>query len=264
MTARSRLTLPVLLAATSLTVMAGATIAPSLPGLKDHFAATPNIDILVRLALTAPALAIAIAAPLAGGVADRIGRKPVLLAGIALYVLAGASGLVLDDIWSILIGRLLLGAAVGMIMTTSSALLGDLYHGEARERALRWQSAAMGYAGVLFLMGGGLLAELSWRGPFAVYLAPLLLIPLILASIAEPPAQPRPDMIAAFPWRQVAFIYFIAFLGMLIFYIVPVQLPFLLRELGAPSPTLAGQASRRARSCPPPARSSCWPRSARG
>jgi hypothetical protein len=45
-----------LLLSSSLTVMAGATIAPSLPAMRDYFAATPNTDFWVRLVLTVPAL----------------------------------------------------------------------------------------------------------------------------------------------------------------------------------------------------------------
>lgn len=234
------LVLPILLAASSLTVMAGATIAPSLPALKDHFAATPDIDLLARLVLTAPGLAIALAAPLAGGVADRFGRLPVLVSGVVLYAASGASGLVLDDIWAILVGRVLLGFAVGMIMTASSALIGDLFAGPGRERVIGLQAAFMNFGGVAFLLGGGLLAEISWRGPFAIYLLPLLLAPLALRFVAEPPVQTRIAAAAAMPWTAVGFIYLIAFIGMIVFYIIPVQLPFLFRALGSTSPTLAG------------------------
>jgi MFS family permease len=237
----SRLVLPLLLFASSLTVMAGATIAPSLPGLRDHFAGIANIDLLVRLVLTIPGLAIAMAAPLAGGVADRFGRKPVLLAGIVLYGLAGASGLVLDDIWSILIGRVLLGFAVGMVMTSASTLLADLYTGPDRERVFGLQAAFMGFGGVVFLLGGGGLAEFGWRGPFAVYLLPLLALPLVLAAISEPPRAAVPaGAPPPLPVGGLAVIYGTAFLGMIAFYIIPVQLPFLLRDLGAPAPLLAG------------------------
>jgi MFS family permease len=235
------LVLGLLLFASSLTVMAGATIAPSLPALRYHFVATPQADLLVRLVLTIPGLAIAASAPVAGWAADRIGRKPVLLAGLVLYVLAGASGLVLDSLAAILVGRVLLGVAVGLVMTAATTLIADLYAGPERERVLGVQAAAMGLGGVVFLTLGGALAEFSWRGPFAVYLAPLLALPLFLLLIKEtarrePGARPA----AAIPLRAVLTIYAIAFATMIVFYIIPVQLPFLLRGLGAPSPTLAG------------------------
>ena len=68
----------VLLASTT-TVMAAVRIAPALPGMEDHFSDVPNVDLLVRLVLTFPALFIVIGAPMAGYVVDRWGRKNVLL-----------------------------------------------------------------------------------------------------------------------------------------------------------------------------------------
>jgi MFS family permease len=88
-------TLPVkivLLLIGTLTVMSGATIAPSLPAMQDYFKAVPNAEYLVRLALTLPALFIAIGAPIVGIAIDKFGRKPILLFSLALYGIAGSSG----------------------------------------------------------------------------------------------------------------------------------------------------------------------------
>ncbi len=67
---RSPYLLPVLLACASLTVMAGATIAPGLPGLVKHYADYPDADYLARFILTAPGLAIALSASVAGWAAQ--------------------------------------------------------------------------------------------------------------------------------------------------------------------------------------------------
>jgi MFS family permease len=81
-----------LLLTSTLTVMAGATIAPSLPGMQEHFADVPNAEYWVKLILTIPALFIVIGAPIAGIMVDRIGRKPLLAAAVLLYGVAGSSG----------------------------------------------------------------------------------------------------------------------------------------------------------------------------
>jgi MFS family permease len=99
----------------------------------------------------------------------------------------------------------------------------------------------MGFGGVVFLIGGGFLAEMSWRGPFAVYLLPLAILPLLWLALPAPqPQMAAQPGAAGIDWRVAGLIYVTAFLGMIVFYIVPVQLPFLLRSLGAPSPSLAG------------------------
>lgn len=240
----SRAVLPLLLACATLTVMAGATISPSLPDLLDHFRETPDAATLVPLILTAPGAAIALSAPLSGLLVDRSDPRRVLLAGIVLYILAGTSGLYLSGLGQILVGRVLLGLAVGAIMTASTTLIAHFFAGQERAKVLGFQASAMGFGGVIFIMAGGLLADLSWRAPFAVYLAPLLLLPLVIRTLppvdrsgtiaAEPGASDR------FPIRLAAGIYALTFLNMLIFYMVPTQLPFLIRALGAENASTAG------------------------
>lgn len=239
-------TLIILLACATLTVMAGATIAPSLPGLQDHFADNADASWLVPLILTVPGLAIALASPVTGYIVDRVTKRNVLVFGIGLYILAGSSGLYLDAIGHILVGRVLLGVAVACIMPSAMALIANLYTDEERGRVLGYQAAAMSFGGVIFIMSGGLLADVSWRGPFAVYLAPLLLLPFIflLVPLGKPlaanPNEPMPAV--SFPWAFAATVIFSMFANFLIFYTLPLKLPFLLRALGIESAALAGAA----------------------
>ncbi len=228
----------VLLAAATLTVMAGATISPSLPGLLAHFADDPRADVLVPLILTAPGLAIALSAPLAGILLDRLSKRAVLAAAIVLYALAGSSGLYLSSLDAILVGRLVLGVAVGTIMTASLALVADLYQGSERERVMGWQGAAMSFGGVLFVGVGGLLGEIGWRGPFAVYLAPLALAWLALRAlparpldVEEAPPGAASPAAAPFPWRHAFALYLLAGTSMLTFYVVPTLIPFVVEGL---------------------------------
>jgi MFS family permease len=151
----SRLTQLTLMMISTLTVMAGATISPSLPTMREHFATLPNADYLVRLALTLPALFIAIGAPLVGIIIDRLGRKPLLLLALGLYGIAGASGFVLNDLNWLLVGRAFLGVSVAGIMTIATTLIADYYTGATRAQFLGLQASFMGLGGVLFLILGG-------------------------------------------------------------------------------------------------------------
>ena len=81
-----------LLVVSTMTVMAGATISPALPTIRQAFADVPDADVWVRLVLTLPALFTALGAPLAGWLTDRVGRRPVLLTSMVLYGLGGAGG----------------------------------------------------------------------------------------------------------------------------------------------------------------------------
>jgi MFS family permease len=231
-----------LLAAASLTVMANATIAPSLPALRDHFFETPGIGMLVGLVMTLPSLSVVLTGAVAGILCDRIGRRPVLLFAMLLYGIAGASGLFAETINQILVGRIFLGIANAGVMTATQALIADLYHGAARERFAGSQSAAMAVGGVIFLSTGGLLASIDWRYPFLLYAASLVLLPLAAIQLREPDRVIRSaeTVAEAFPWHFVIGIAVLAGFGMLTFYMIPVKLPFYLRELGVSSPAIAG------------------------
>ncbi len=248
-----------LLMASSLTVMAGAIISPSLPALYDHFQDVEGVAFLSRLVLTLPALFIALCSPLAGFVVDRLGRKPVLLAGAALYVLGGTTGLYVDSLTAVLAGRALLGVAVACVMTTTVTLIGDYWQGEQRGRMMGWMSASMSWGGVVFVLLGGALAEWHWRGPFGVYLSALALLPLMAVVLREPerpdPAATRadeddgetagraPSMTGATAnWFLISVVYMAAFMLNVTFYMVPTQAPFLLRDLGVVAPFATGLA----------------------
>lgn len=225
-----------LLLVSTLTVMSGATIAPSLPAMREQFAAVPQADLWVRLVLTVPALFIVIGSPVAGVVVDRLGRKPLLVAAAVLYGLAGSSGLVLDTLPAILLGRALLGLAVAGIMVSATTLIADYYVGAARATLMGLQSAFMALGGVLFLTIGGQLAEGSWRAPFALYLFAWLLLPLLLLALYEPQRLSNRDPAAASttppaPVRLLMFIYGALVLTQTAFYLIPVQLPFHLQAL---------------------------------
>ncbi|WP_424949934.1 MFS transporter [Deinococcus sp.] len=234
--ARIRVTLLVL---SALTIMAGATISPALPAMQAHFAGVANANLLVKLALTIVGLAIAVSAPLSGVLADRFGRRPVLIWSLLLYAVGGASGLIVTSLGALLLGRVILGLAVAGTMTASGALINDLFSGQARGKFLSQQAAFNGFGGAVLLPLGGVLAAVGWRAPFALYLIALLLLPLVLRLPAGVPeiqvaaaADEKPN------WRLIGLVYALALLYMLAFYLMPAQGPFLLRFLGvAPAAT---------------------------
>lgn len=247
MNANSFVVKAALLLVSSLTVMAGATIAPALPTMEEYFSDTGSAGLWVRLILTLPALLIVLGAPLAGLIVDRRGRMYLLIPSMILYGLAGSSGLYLDSLTAILAGRALLGLAVAGIMTSATTLIADYYEGAVRSQFMGWQAAFMSFGGVAFLTGGGALAEISWRWPFSIYLLSILLVPLVLLALFEPVKEKQTETGSAdsrHPDRQpvqlLGFIYGAGLFGMILFYLIPLQIPFFLKEMIGAGPTASG------------------------
>ncbi|MFA0810966.1 MFS transporter [Microbulbifer epialgicus] len=234
-----------LLCLAALTVMSGATVAPSLLALAAHFAQHPNSALLSRLVLSLPALTIALCAPFAGVISDRYGRRRPLLLAVGLYALAGTSALLQHSLEGILVSRILLGVAVAGTMTSVTALAGDYFTPAQRQVYMGQQGAFISLGGVICLILGGLLAELHWRGPFAIYAVALLLVPAVLLHLPEPQRSHSDKSLRKAPlyngfWLGFAALLSAAMLNSLAFFLIPTQLPFLLRDIGINSPSLTG------------------------
>ncbi|MEH7826743.1 MFS transporter [Gemmobacter denitrificans] len=232
----------------AMTIMANATVASSLPGLKRHFADVAGIDTLAGLIVTLPSLAVVITAGLMGWLADRMDRQK-LLAFVALcYGLGGTSGLWAESLNAILAGRLLLGVGVAGTMTLGMTWSADLWQGAARARFLGLQGAAISVAGIVFMLTGGALAGLHWRGAFAVYALILPVAVLALLALAPysrerrraAPVAKGMARQAGFPWAAFAFVGSLGFVFQAAFYITPTRLPFRLEELGVANPLAVG------------------------
>lgn len=236
-----RLARGTILAAAAMTIMAPAIIAPSLPAMERVFADEPGASLLVRLALTITSLAIAISAPVSGLVADRAGRRPVLLSGLTLYAVSGIAGYFATGFSVLLTTRALLGVGVGAVMTAVTATITDWYDGPRRAAFLGLQQACAGLGGVVFLPLAGALATVGWRVPFWLY--GLAAVVALCASIAirdTPRATPAPAAgRGRGPIAPVLGIYALALVATMAFYMAPTQIPFLLESLGI-GPVLVG------------------------
>jgi MFS family permease len=195
-----------------------------------------HIEFLSKMMLTIPSIIIALFAPLAGIIVDRFGRLKPLYIGLFLFVVGGSSGFYLENFYAILAGRALLGVSVALLMTSSTALIGDYFEEEARHKFMSIQGMAVAIGGIVFITAGGFLAELHWSYPFAIYALPLLFLPLMFTSLYEPKKH-KHAMSQTESKNRLWPIYLTAYFAMVLFYMLPTQLPYLIIN------TLQGQPS---------------------
>jgi len=232
-----------LLLVSSLTIASMITISASLPDMSTHFKDLPAGPALVKLSLSLPALFIALTATLAGAFIDRAGRLKLLGVALVLYAIGGSSGFWLDNIYGILAGRALLGVSVGISMTIVTTLVADYYHGQARQQFAGLQIAVMSVAGILFITLGGFLADISWKTPFLLYLFALAILPFALRFLPEPVTEVRAESTEAAGTKSPSIIWLVFINVMLmwvLFFILPIQIPFYLKELGVEKNSLIG------------------------
>lgn len=108
----------------------------------------------------------------AGAVADRSGRKRVLLAGLAIFALASLACGAAPTARALYLARAAQGAGAAFLLAPSLAVIGHAFHGE-RERARVWAvwGAIMGFTMVLSPLVGGVISHwLGWRWAFYINL----------------------------------------------------------------------------------------------
>ena len=226
-----------LLLIATLGIMSGITIVSSLPLISQTFSDIPNIEFLSKLMLTIPAIIIALFSPIAGYIVDRFGRLKPLYLGMFLFLIGGSSGFYLHDFYVILLGRAILGLGVSLIMTSSTALIGDYFSEELRHTFMSKQGMTTALGGIVFITTGGLLAQLHWSYPFAIYLIPILFVPFLLKSLYEPVKHKHVEDIEV--EGTLLPVYLTAFFVMVLFYMMPTQFPYLIvNKLGGKPQTI--------------------------
>lgn len=232
-----------------MSVLAAVVIAPVLPKMQAHFAALAGAEYLVPLALTTPGLVIGLLSVPIGLLADRVGRKQLLIGGLSLYALFGMAPLWLDSLYPILGTRLGVGFSEAVIMTCCTALIGDYFQGLQRERYLALNTTFASSSAVIFIAIGGVLGEFGWRVPFAVYGVSLLLACAAVLLLWEPPRrQPgatahmvsvaTPELVWR-PWLLLG-ICLVTLFGGVMFMAVQVHIGYLLERVGVTSSSTVG------------------------
>ena len=238
-TTASKITLLLL---SMLTMMSNVAIVTMLPHLSSIFSNVANIELFSRLMITLPSLAIAIFAPFLGHYINKIAKKKATIIGLLLFSLFGTAGLYLNSIYVILFSRFLFGIAIAILMIVSTSLVGDYFKHEKRHKFMGLQSAFIAIGGIVFIVGGGILSDINWRYPFAIYALGLIVLIFVIKYLVEYKVDANSiEDDEHLLNHNLWYIYLLAFILMLVFYILPTQFPFLIVNVFHASGTLTGE-----------------------
>jgi MFS family permease len=241
----------ILLVTSGLTTLVTAVIGPSLPKMQAHFAAVRDVDFLVPLTMTVPMLVMAVLSIVMGTLADRIGRKRILVSSTALYAVFGTAPLWLPTLGSIFASRVALGITEAALMTVSTTMIGDYFPRSRCQKFMALQTTVASSSAFCLNLLGGVIGEFGWRAPYTVYAISIPLAFMMAAYLWEPkPAAGTsgacahvPDEAGVMfqPRRLCGICVLAAYVG-LVFLIVPVHLGYLFGALGTHSTAAIGLA----------------------
>ncbi len=169
---------------------------PSLPAMVTHFHSS---DTLLQLSLTVYILTLGITQLIYGPVSDRFGRKPVLLVGTVIFLLASLACVFATSITELLLFRILQGIGMGCGFTIGSAIIGDSFQGQQLARMTTFSSMIYAMSPLLAPVIGGYLQDcIGWRANFAFIT--IITVLLFLAFIfCIPETHLKPDLHALKP-----------------------------------------------------------------
>jgi EmrB/QacA subfamily drug resistance transporter len=173
-------TLAASILASSLAFVDGSVTSVALPAIKQDLSASAAELQWVVNAYLLPLSALLL---LGGAAGDRFGRRRMFIGGIAGFALASLACALAPSLQLLLAARFVQGASAAMLMPNSLALLGSVYSGEARGKAIgTWAAVTTVCAAIGPLLGGWLIATVGWRAIFYLNL-PLAAGAVVLAVL---------------------------------------------------------------------------------
>jgi MFS family permease len=233
----------------TMAVMAVVALTAVVPQMMRHFKDVPNSDYLVGLILTIPSMFFFLFAPVAGWIADRFGRRPILIGGLIVYAAVGIVPTFIENIYGILISRCGVGICEAIILTVSTTMICDYFQGHSRERWLAGQTAVSQVAAIVIIFAGGQLgAVFGWYGPFYLYLSSLLLAAAVYFFTWEPvkrqytAAQVTTEdaLYKTLPWPRLLGICALSVVASVMFFSILIQNGNALAALGVSAPAKVG------------------------
>jgi DHA1 family bicyclomycin/chloramphenicol resistance-like MFS transporter len=163
------------------------TYLPSFPSIAAEFRI--GLD-AVQQTLTVYLLAMAVMTLFHGTLSDAVGRRPIILSGLALYVAASFGAFFAQNFSFLLICRAIQGMFAGVGMVVGRAMIRDRFSGPEAQTVMSYTTVVFGLAPVVApILGGWLEVAFGWRSVFA-FLAIFGFLLLVACTLKLPESLP--------------------------------------------------------------------------
>jgi len=149
----------------------------SLPIIRDDFGIASDLAAWVPIAFSLPFM---ILMPVYGRISDGLGKRRLLLAGIAIFAMGSILAILSTNLTSLILGRIIQGLGLAGVLPLSLALVTEVFPSSKRGRAMGLLSSVGPISGVVGpILAGLIVAKWGWRAAFI----PSMLIALISISV---------------------------------------------------------------------------------
>ncbi|WP_125709653.1 MDR family MFS transporter [Companilactobacillus zhongbaensis] len=165
--------------ATFMTAIEGTIVSTAMPTIIGslHGVSLMNWVFSIYLLMTA------VSTPIYGKLADMIGRKPVFIFGLILFVIGSVLCSLSNSMFTLILSRVVQGLGSGAIQPLTFTIIADIFPLEKRAKVLGLNGSSWGIAAVIApLLGGFIVEKLSWHWVFLINL-PIGIITMILIWI---------------------------------------------------------------------------------
>lgn len=149
--------------ATFMTAIEGTIVSTAMPTIVGSLEGLSLMNWVVSIYL----LTNAMMTPVYGKLADRVGRKPIFIFGVILFIIGSSLCGVAQNMEQLIIFRAIQGIGAGAIMPIAVTIIADIYPFEKRAKVLGLNGSVWGIAGIIGpLLGGMIIQRLSWHWIF--------------------------------------------------------------------------------------------------
>ncbi len=153
-------------------VMGVSSLTPAFPKIATRFHLSEVQVAMLISVFTLPGIVLT---PLAGILADRYGRKKVIVPALLIFAVAGFTCFFIRDYDLLLTFRFLQGVGAAALGSMNVTLIGDFYQGRQRGEAMGYNASVLSIGTASYPFIGGILAGIAWNYPFIL---PLLALPI--------------------------------------------------------------------------------------
>ncbi len=160
--------LQIIFTVTLIAVMGVSSITPAFPTIARELGLTSREVNLLIVVFTVPGIFLS---PVLGIMADRLGRKRVLVPSILIFSICGTACAFTADFKILLILRVFQGTGAAALSSLNQTIIGDVFPGKNRIDAMGYNSSFLSLGTMLYPSIGGALALLGWNYPFLLSMA---------------------------------------------------------------------------------------------